>query len=215
MVKLINAILAGILFIVSLSCSELFQQDEHHELSSKQHFAITNESATILSNNGKRDTLLFIGLIKAQYEVELYMGIHCKGPYDYREFERVYFALKQDTSLIKNKKQIQSSSEYYGYCRHEMPISKECIQFSFGYPKNNSMIKNSPNLTLLEGRNYSCSTFLDSLLVDNVKYIDVYKFKVDSINFRNIGILKNIYMTTKVGIVKIETLNNGDWIKTK
>lgn len=215
MAKLINTILAGILSIVSLSCSELFQLDQHHKLSPEQHFALPSDIETILSNNGKKDTFLLIGIIKAQYEVELYMGIHCKGPYDYREFERVYFALKQDTSLIKNKKQFQSTREQYGYCSHELPTSDKCIQFSFGYPQNSSTIKNSPNLTLLQGRNYPCTTFLNSLLIDNVKYIDVYKFQVDGINFSNIGILKSIYMTTKNGIVKIETLDNGDWIKTK
>ena len=167
---------------------------------------------TILASNDEYDTLLFIGLIRAQFEEELYTGIHCKGPYDYIEFERIYYALKQDTSLIENKNRIQSPSDFYGYCHIDIPKPEECIQFSFGYPKNEGQIKNAPVLAL-NSRNYFCTTLLNTMSIDKKEFTEIFKYQLDSVEFRKFSFIKNIYMTRHFGIVRIETVNKGDWDK--
>ncbi len=211
MKKITYAVLS-LLSLSSISCSEILQNDKYHKLSSEQHFNLTNEIETILSHNNELDTLVFIGLIKAQFEDELYTGIHCKGPYDYIEFERIYYALKQDTSFIKEINEIKSPFSYYGYCHASIPKPEECIQFSFGYPKNTGQIINAPVLTL-NGRNYFASVYIDTMSIEKVDYTNIYKYQLDSIDFMTIGKIKFIYMTKHLGVIKIEIINNYDWNK--
>ncbi|MBE9467492.1 MAG: hypothetical protein IMY72_04105 [Bacteroidetes bacterium] len=196
--------------IITQSCSELFQTDEYHKLSSEQHFELTSDNEIILSHNDKLDTVIVVGIIKAEYQDELYTGVHCKGPYDYIEFERVYYALKKDTSLIEVIDEIKNPDDYYGYCRTDIPITNACIQFFFGYPKSSGQIKNAPVLTL-NGHNYQCSKLLDDLEIRNSFYSTVYQYEIDSIEFKGIGTIDRIYMTKTDGIIKIGIVKNYNW----
>ena len=197
----------GLLLIISQSCSELLQTDEYHKLSSEQHFELKSNNEIILSQNEKSDTIINLGILNAEYEDELYTGIHCKGPYDYIEFERIYFSFKSDTSLIDDIEEIKNPKDYYGYCRTDIPSPEECIQFSFGFPKNTGQIKNAPVLTI-KGVNYECTSLHENFATTNDNYETVYQFELDSIEFDGFGIIESIYMTKTDGLILIDIVNH-------
>ena len=77
--KKIEYFLIGLLLIFLPSCTEHFKKDEYHKLSSEQHFEISNNYEMVLSHNNTFDTLLNLAVIRAEYEEELYTGMHSEA----------------------------------------------------------------------------------------------------------------------------------------
>ena len=200
--------------LLLFSCSDSSNRDYYHKLSAEQHFDVLAQNEAVFSHNNMVDTMVCIGKIIAQFEEEQYTGIHCKGPYNYLEFERIYYALKKDTADINEISEIRFPNNYYGYCRGTIPSPEACIQFSFGYPRNSGEIENAPVLTL-KNMNYSSIQLLDSMEIGDNTFRNVFKYQPNNIDFEGIGTIQNIYVTRQTGVARIETTDNYTWDRIK
>lgn len=204
------------LFILSflglfVNCSE-FRLNEHHYLKSNQHFSSQFKSSNRYSiDNIRFDTIYFVGLIKAVYRDRYYKG-SSKGASGYWEFERAYFAFRQDTgSVTKSLKYLPKEFDDGSYGT-KIPNPDRCIQFAYGYPKNKSKILNSP-IMIIGDSTYYCENKIDTLNIGAKKYTKVFRYLLNcSINKEHENI-NEILFSNSEGIIRYRMMDNEEWNK--
>jgi hypothetical protein len=205
------------LYILSLlglfvNCSAEFRLDQHHYLKSDQHFSSQFKSSNQYTiDNLRFDTIYFARLVKAVYRDRFYKG-SSKGAAGYWEFERAYFAFRQDTgSVLKSLKYLPGEFDNGSY-GVTIPNPDRCIQFAYGYPKSNSKISNSP-VMIVGDSIYYCINKIDTLSIGTIKYTSVFRYLLNSPINKEHGNISEILFSNTEGIIRYRIENNEEWNK--
>lgn len=145
------------------------------------------------------------------YRDRYYKG-SSKGASGYWEFERAYFAFRQDTgSVFKSLKYLPRGFDDGSY-DETIPNPDRCIQFAYGYPKNNSKISNSP-IMIIGDSTYYCENKIDTLSIGSVKYTTVFRYLLNSPINKEHGNISEILFSNSEGIIRFRIKDKEVWNK--
>ena len=183
-------LITGFIFFIS-SC-ELTQDNVFHQLHDKYKTTLKDKDTMLFKSNNVVDTIVVRKIANVNYQYAL-SGTSCKEPYEYWEFECLFFfKLNEFDSDSCLKYYFNNNIQKYGECESSLPECAHAIRIYYGI----SGIY-LPNIKL-DGGYYICTDTISSIIINNTKFETVYQYKPKE----NTSKYSEIYINHQKGILK-------------